>query len=135
MSELLRYKHNSNMFETVTDLIKDVDKCKAWLATHDGHTNIAKIRNVLLHAAYAGRSDVYQLILDSGRLDNAAVMSIGADAIANASYSGKLSMVKFIVSRCHPSTQYLYRALTNACACGHVEIVTWVFERDEIFTQ
>jgi ankyrin repeat protein len=126
MNQSSHSQDSSNTAATVRDLATDIDKCTAWLATRDGHTNIAKIRNIFIQAISTGRTDVCQLILDSGRLDNAAIAQINGNMLEFACYRGHLSVVQLLVSRCHPSKQQLYTALTTACAYGHIEIVTWL---------
>jgi ankyrin repeat protein len=126
MNESTHSNSNSNATTTVNDLATDVGKCKAWLATKDGHTNIAKIINVFVKAIHAGRADICELILDSERLSNSEIGSLSTDAIDAACFSGHLSVAQLIVSRCRPSTQHLYTALANASALGHVDIVTWL---------
>jgi hypothetical protein len=126
MNEPIRDKDRNNTAASLKDLATGIDQCKAWLATRDSHSSIVKIFNVLFAAIDAGRSDVCQLILDSGRLDNAVAASMSTVVVAKACSSGHLSMVQLIVSRCHPSTQHLHEGLTIACENGHVEIVTWL---------
>jgi ankyrin repeat protein len=82
--------------------------------------------HVLNEAVHAGRSDICQLILTSGRLPDEAIERISNNTIAFACLNGQLSVVQLFVSRCHPSTRHLYAALTNACALGHIKIVTWL---------
>jgi ankyrin repeat protein len=126
MNEPTRYTNSSNRptVASVPELATDVDKCKAWLATRDGHTDLVKICTVFTEAIISGRIGVCQLILDSGLVDSAKVAF--SEVIAMACHSGHLSVVQLLVSRLHPSTQDLYLALTTACTHGYVEIVTWL---------
>jgi hypothetical protein len=113
---------------SVKDLATDLHKIEAWLAGDDGLNNSTKIMNILIEAIHVGRSDICQLIFNSGLLDNSKIALISKDAIETACLSGQLSMVQLIVSQCHPSTQQLYTALANACLNGHVKIVGWLLD-------
>jgi hypothetical protein len=126
MNESIQYQDSNNIVASILDLATDFDRCKTWLATRDGQANSLKIVNVLTRAIYTGYSDICQLILDSGCLPNAAVMTLGAKAIAAACSSGHLSVAQLFVSRCHPSTQHLHEGLTTACAGGHLVTMAWL---------
>jgi ankyrin repeat protein len=117
---------SSNTVASVRDLGRDIDKCTAWLATRDSHITTTFIKNVFVQAINAGRSDICQLIFDSGRLDYTEITSMSQEAIAIACYGGHLSVAQLLVSRWHPSTKRLYMALTHACTHGHIVIVTWL---------
>jgi hypothetical protein len=111
---------------TVTDLTTYLKKCKAWLATRDGQSNITKNMNVLIEAIHAGRSDICRLIFDRERLNHITTALINQQAIACLCYSGHRSVAQLIIRRCHPTTQQLYTALANASTYGRMEVVAWL---------
>jgi hypothetical protein len=102
MNGSISSRNSSNTVAAINNLITDLHQCRAWLASRDGHSNVSKIINILTEAIAAGRSDICQLILDSGRVDNATIARISEEATAFACYSGHLSVVQLLVSQCRP---------------------------------
>lgn len=111
-----------SLIEAVT--AGNVETVRKWLSRtrQNHHEQLLMMKQVLTTAAKLGRTNICQIMLDSGKISNEA----STFALILACENNRLFTAKLLLKRSFITTNSLSEMRSRACLNGHTRIVEWL---------